>query len=52
MKNKELDKLKNVICTIRTPAGYGKSLNKAFTVDGHITGFKTHDFHNFMKVST
>jgi len=52
LKKKELDKLKNVIRTIRTPTGYGSSLNKAFTVDGHITGFKTHDFHNFMKVST
>ena len=49
-KKKELDQLKNVICSIRTPTGYGSSLDKAFTIDEHITGFKTHDFHNFMKV--
>ena len=50
LKKKELDQLKNVIHSIRTPTGYGSSLDKYFTVDGHITGFKTHDFHNFMKV--
>jgi hypothetical protein len=50
LKKKELDQLKNVIRSIRTPTGYGSSLVKYFTVDGHITGFKTHDFHNFMKV--
>ena len=49
-EKKELDQLKNVIHSIRTPTGYGSSLDKSFTVDGHITGFKTHDFHNFMKV--
>lgn len=52
LKRKELDQLKNVIRSIRTPTGYGSSLNKAFTVEGHITGFKTHDYHNFMKVLT
>ena len=36
--------------SIRTSIGYGSSLNKAFTVDGHVMGFKTHDYHNFMKV--
>ena len=50
LKNKDLDKLKNIICSIRTPIGYGSSLDKAFTVNKHIIGFKTHDFHNFMKV--
>jgi len=50
LKTKELKKLKNVILTIRKLTGYGSSLNKYFTIDGHITGFKTHDFHNFMKV--
>ena len=29
---------------------YGSSLAKSFIVDRHIIGFKTHDFHNFMKV--
>jgi hypothetical protein len=50
LKKRELDQLKNVIRSIRKPTGYGSSLDKSFTVDGHITGFKTHDFHNFMKV--
>ena len=50
LKKKELDQLKNVIRSIRTHTGYGSSLDKCFIVDGHITGFKTHDFHNFMKV--
>ena len=50
LKKKELDKLKNVIHSIRTPGRYGSSLDKYFTTDGHITGFKTHGFHNFMKV--
>jgi hypothetical protein len=50
LKKKELDQIKNVIRPIRTPIGYESSLVKYFTVDGHITGFKTHDFHNFMKV--
>lgn len=50
LKKKELNKLKNGICSISTPIGYGSSLNKSFTVDGYIIGFKTHDFHNFMKV--
>ena len=49
-KKKYLDQLKNVIHSIRTPTSYGSSLDKAFIVDGHITGFKTHTFHNFMKV--
>jgi hypothetical protein len=49
-ENKEIDQLKNSIRSIRTPTFYGSSLVKSFTVDGHITGFKTHDFHNFMKV--
>ena len=43
-------KLKNVICLMRTPFGYGSSLDKSFIVDRHITGFQTHDFHNFMKL--
>jgi len=50
LKNKELDQLKNVMHLIRTPTGYESPLDKTFTVDGHIIGFKTHDFHNFMKV--
>ena len=50
LKKKELDQLKNFIRSIRTPTSYGSSLDKDFTVDGHITRFKTHDFHNFMKV--
>ena len=50
LKNKELYKLKNVARSIKTPTGYGSSLYKSFTIDGHITKFKTHDFHNFMKV--
>jgi hypothetical protein len=41
---------KNLIHSIWTPNGYGSSLDKYFTVDGHITGFKTNDFHNFLKV--
>ena len=49
-KKKELDQLKNVIRSIRTPIGYRSSLDKAFIIDGHITGFQTHGFHNFMKV--
>jgi hypothetical protein len=47
LKKKELDQLKNVIHSIRTPTGYGSSLVKAFIV-GHITGFKTHNSHNFI----
>ena len=50
LKMKELDQLKNVIHSIRTLTGYESSLNKAFTVGGHITGFRTHDYHNFIKV--
>ena len=50
LKKKELHQLKNVTCSIRTPIGYGSSLDKSFTIDGHIIGFKRHDFHNFMKV--
>ena len=46
LKKKVLDKLKKFIHTIRTPTGYGSSLNKAFTVDGHITRCKANDFHN------
>lgn len=49
-EKKELDQLKSVIRSIRTPTGYGSSLAKAFIVDGHITGFKTRYFHNLMKV--
>ena len=49
-EKKKLDQLKNIINSIRRPTSYGSSLDKALTVDGHITGFKTHDFHNFMKV--
>lgn len=52
LKGKELDQLKIVIHSIRTPIGYGSSLTKAIIVEGHITGFKTHDYHNFMKVIT
>ena len=49
-EKKELDQLKNVIHSIRKPIGYGSLLDKSFIVDGHIIRFKTHDFHNFMKV--
>jgi hypothetical protein len=52
LKKKELDQLKNVICSIWTHIEYGSSLNKSFIVDGHITRFKTRDFHNCMKVLT
>ena len=37
LKKKELDQLKNVIRSIRTPTRYGSSLDKYFIVDGHIT---------------
>ena len=50
LKKKWLNQQKKVICSLRTPICYGSSLNKDFTVDEHITGFKTRDFHNFMKV--
>lgn len=49
-KKKELGQLKKVIRLIRTPTRYKSSLNKAFTIDGHIKGFEPHDFHNFKKV--
>lgn len=52
LKRKELDELKNVFRSIRTPTRYGSSLNKYFTVEGHIKRFKRHDYHNFMKVLT
>jgi hypothetical protein len=50
LKKKDLDQLKNVICSIRTHVGYGSPLVKSFTIDGNITRFKTRDFHNFMNV--
>jgi len=50
LKKKELDQLKNGIRSIRTPSGYVSLLNNPFIVDGHLIGFKTHDFQNFMKV--
>ena len=37
VEKKYLDQLKNVIRSIRTPNGYGSSLDKSLTVDGHIT---------------
>lgn len=49
-EKKILNQLKKVICSMRKPTGYGSSLEKSFTVDGNMSGFKTHDFHYFMKV--
>ena len=37
LKKKDLDQLKNVICSIRTPIGYASSFDNSLTVDGHIT---------------
>jgi hypothetical protein len=43
-EKKDLDQLKNGIHSISTPIGYGSSLDKSFTIDGHIIGFKTQYF--------
>jgi len=39
-----------LIQNIKTPTDYGSYPRSAFSADGKITGFKTHDYHNFMKV--
>lgn len=46
----EVENLHQVVQTIRTPTNYGLYLRRAFTRHGKMTGFKSHDFHNFMKV--
>ena len=50
LKKKELNQLKKFIHSIRKCTSHKSLLEKDFTVDGHIIEFKTHDFHNFMKV--
>ena len=50
MKKDEVKKLHKLIQNIKTPIDYGSSLRSASSVDGKIIGFKTHDYHNFMKV--
>jgi hypothetical protein len=47
LKKRELDQLKNVIHSIRTPNGYGSPLDKVFTIDGHITVFKNVRQHRY-----
>jgi len=50
MKKYDVEKLHKVFRIIRKPIDYGSSLTREFTTDGKLTGFKSHDFHNFMKV--
>ena len=50
MKKDEVEKLHKLIQNIKTPKTYGLYLRSAFSVDGKIIGFKTHDYHNFIKV--
>jgi len=50
MKKDEVEKLHKLIQNIRILIYYGSSIRNAFNVDGKITRFKTHDYHNFMKV--
>ena len=50
MKKDEVKKLHKLIQDIITPTNYGPSLRSAFNVNGKIIGFKTHNYHNFMKV--
>ena len=45
LKKKELDQLKSVIRSIRTPTSYCSSLNKYFRVWGNVTRIKIHDYH-------
>jgi len=50
MKKDEVEKLHKLIQNIITSIDYGLSLRSAFNANGKIIGFKTHDYHNFMKV--
>jgi hypothetical protein len=45
-----LELVNNVILTIRKPIGYSSSLRKLFTIDGQLTGMKTRDHHDLLKV--
>ena len=50
MKKDEVEKLHKLIQNIRRLTDYGSSLRNALNADGKITRFKTHYYHNFMKV--
>ncbi len=49
----EISILNNRIRSIRTPTGHGASLRNIFMLDDTtLSGLKTHDWHNFIKVNS
>ena len=41
---------KEVIMGVRVPSSYGSSLRRCFTVDYHLSGLKSHDHLNLLRV--
>lgn len=51
LTKQEINTVNERMRSIRTPTGYGASLQNMFTMDDTaLSGLKTHDWHNFMKV--
>ena len=51
LTRQEISIINEWIRSIRTPTGYGASLQNMFTMDDNsLSGLKTHDWHNFIKV--
>lgn len=49
-KKDDISLAKEVIMDVRVPTSYGSSLQRCFTVDDHLSGLKSHDHLNLLRV--
>ena len=49
-KKDDISLAKEVIMGLRVPSTYGSSLRYYFTVDDHLSGLKSHDHLNLLRV--
>jgi hypothetical protein len=50
LKRDDLSREKDVILGVKAPSLYGSTLRRCFTVDGNLSGLKSHDHMNLLRV--
>ena len=50
LKKDDISLAKEVIIDVRVQTSYGSSLRHCFTVDDHLSGLKSHDHLNLLRV--
>ena len=50
LKEDDISFAKEVIMDVRVPTSYGSLLRHCFTVDDHLSGLKSHDHLNLLRV--